>query len=307
MRKTLFLITMLFALSFFNGKVSAQQAFTPISKVTYDTYDRFFDNYFEAYSDACFIVSQSLVLPDFYSVVLKSGIIKVRTAEKDFSMQCSGKLYKTLKLLAKHAVLTASFAYNKQGFDGTSYFLFCNFEGVSCWCPDGICEKTVSVFNEVGKAVIANDRERLEKQIGAADSLFHVFKTYYHEDYTVINESVVTLSNEEGKKLELYTVDDGFRLPVSSFSVEFKFPGNSFREEYRKQYLERYESTLKKVAYWIYAQSDFADNSNGATFIVDESVKKPIVTKSDSGDSHIYEIRLKASDLTANKMISLLR
>ncbi len=309
MKKTLFLIAAFFAVSLSNVTVSAQKAFTPISKVTYDYYDGFFDKFFERNTDACFLVEQSVIGPDFLvSVVLKNGAVKVRTNEKEYSMQCGRELYKTLKLLAKHAVLTASFSNKYQGFDGTSYFLFCNFDGVECWSPTGICEKAVNVFLEVGHAVMANDRERLEKQAIAADSLYHVFKTYYLEDYPVINVSVsIPSAPESGRKLEMYSVDDGFGLPVSSFSVVFIFPGNSFREEYRKQYLERYESTLKKVAYWIYAQSDFADNSNGATFIVDESVKKPIVTKSDLGDSHIYEIRLKASDLTAKKMISLLR
>ena len=145
----------------------------------------------------------------------------------------------------------------------------------------------------------------MEKQIGAADSLYHLFKTYYREGYPVIQKVVAILSDNQGKRLDLFTVDDSFGLPLTTFSVEFKFPGDSFREEYGKQYLERYESTLKKVAYWIYAQSDFADNSNVATFIVDESVSEPIVTKSDSYGSHIYEIRLKASDLTAEKMISV--
>ena len=53
----------------------------------------------------------------------------------------------------------------------------------------------------------------------------------------------------------------------------------------------------------IYAQSDFADDSNFATFIVSENVSDPVVFESDKCR---FIIHLKESDLVADKMISLL-
>ena len=78
MRRSFFLIAMLFALSFFNETVSAQQAFTPISKDAYNIYGKFFDKNFDESADVNFLISQSVMSPDIpVSVVLRKRTVKV--------------------------------------------------------------------------------------------------------------------------------------------------------------------------------------------------------------------------------------
>ncbi len=161
---------------------------------------------------------------------------------------------------------------------------------------------------------MAGDRERLESFTAVAGYLYHAFKGNYHENMMQTNNSVTMT----GGKDNVYTLSlsadlgsDVYKLMtyqpycnVGGFRLQFKFEGDSFRDEYRKQYSERYESLLREVGYWIYVQSDFADDSNYATFIVDDSASDPVVKE--TGKCR-FEIRLKESDLEAGKMISLLK
>lgn len=285
--------------------VSAQRAFTPISKNQYDVWDHFFDENYVNNADVQLLVDPSLIRPvPLVSLLLSRGIIKVCSSEKEYNIRCSNELYTSLKLLAKHAVKTANFASRYQGLDGTTYFLFTGSDGVTCWTPYGMCAQTVNLFKQVADAVKAGNRELLEKQIGVSDSLCREFKTYYHRDFVVIAVGVsIPSAPETGHKLSLYA-DTGFDWSMGGLRVEFPFPGDTFKEEYRKLYFEKYEKVMQEVGYWVFAQSDFADKSNYATFIVDESISEPKAIHSETDG---YVIRLKESDLTADKMLTLLQ
>lgn len=285
--------------------VSAQKAFTPISKSQYEIWGHFLDDNYLKSADVQFLVDPSLIRPvPLVSLSLSNGVIRACSSEKEYSMKCSSGLYTSLKLLAKHAVKTANFASRYQGLDGTTYFLFTGSDGVTCWSPYGMCAKTIDLFKQVADAVKAGDRELLEKQISVSDSLYHVYKTYYPRDFVVIGKSVsIPSAPETGHKLSLFA-DTGFDWSIGGFSVDFSFPGDTFRDEYRNLYYEKYENVLQEVAYWIFAHSDFADKSNNATFIVDESISEPQANYSETDG---YVIKLKESDLTADKMLSLLQ
>jgi len=88
----------------------------------------------------------------------------------------------------------------------------------------------------------------------------------------------------------------------SSLGVVFTFDDKNFKEEYRKQYREKNESIIQQVAYWFFTQSDLADNTYNVIFIVDDEVAK----EPHLGNEN-REIKLKESDLTPDKMISLLK
>jgi len=285
--------------------LSAQKAFTPISKLEYDVWRHFFDDNFLNRADVQLLVDPSLIRPvPLVSLSLSNGVIRVCSSEKEYSMNCSSELYTSLKLLAKHAVLTATFASRREGLDGTTYFLFSGYDGVTCWTPYGMCAETVNLFKQVADAVKAGDRELLEKQISVSDSLRHVYKTYYPQDFALISKSVsVSSVPEAGHKLSFYA-DNISDWLVGGFRVDFSFPGDTFKDEYRDLYFKKYEKVLQEVAYWMVVQSDFADNSNYVWIIVDESVAEPQVFNSEYGG---YGIRMKESDLTADKMLSLLK
>ena len=283
--------------------VNAQKAFTPISKSEYEIWGHFFDDNFQESAEVQLLVDQIIRPAPLVSLSLVNGVIRVCSSDKEYSMRCSRELYRSLKLLAKHAVNTANFASRYQGLDGITYFLFTGSDGVTCWTPKGMCAQTIDLFKQVADAVKAGDRELLEKQIGVSDSLCRVFKTYYPRDFVVIAVGVSILSApEKGHILSLYATD--FDWSIGGFSVDFSFPGDTFTDEYRDTYLKKYEKVMQEVGYWAFAQSDFADKSNYATFKVDESVSEP---KANYSETDGYVIRLKESDLTADKMLSLLK
>ena len=85
--------------------LSAQKAFTPISKLEYDVWRHFFDDNFLNRADVQLLVDPSLIRPvPLVSLSLSNGVIRVCSSEKEYSMNCSSELYTSLKLLAKHAV-----------------------------------------------------------------------------------------------------------------------------------------------------------------------------------------------------------
>jgi hypothetical protein len=104
------------------------------------------------------------------------------------------------------------------------------------------------------------------------------------------------------KHLSLYS-SFGSELSSSNLDVVFTFADKDFKEEYRELYREKYGRTIQQVAHWIYALSDFADDENYVSFIVDDNVTEPQVSK----DGKQYEIKLKESDLTVQKMLSLIQ
>lgn len=229
-------------------------------------------------------------------------------------MVCSPELYSSLVLLTKHAVNTASFTMDRGGLDGADYYLFLNDNGVTSWSPDGLPEDACRLFEHIGTSVMAGDRERLESFTDVAGYLYHAFKGIYHENMIQTDNSLTSTWGKDNVYTLHLSADlgsDVFKLMdyqqywnVGGFQLQFRFEGDGFRDEYRKQYFERYESLLREVGYWIYVQSDFADDSNYATFIVDDSASDPVVKE--TGKCR-FEIRLKESDLEAGKMISLLK
>ena len=302
--------------------VIAQNAFTPISRSSYARNQEFFDKYFDDYAFVFvnFMMSYSLISQPFEALNIRmstdkcAGIITVRTKKREFSMECSPELYASLILLAKHAVTTASFTMNRGGLDGADYYLFLNDYGVTSWAPEGLTEDACRLFEHIGTSVMAGDRERLESFTAVADWLYHAFKANYHENMLLTDNSLtMTWGADKVHTLSLYANlgSDIFALmtyqqfcDLGGFHLQFKFNDESFKDEYREQYSEKYDGLLREVGYWAYVQSDFADDSNYATFIVDESVSDPVVRQTDPCR---FEIRLKESDLTADKMISLLK
>lgn len=304
-----------------SDNVIAQNGFTPISKSSYARNQEFFDKYYDGYAYVFvnFMMSYSLVNQPFEALNIRmsndkcAGIITVLTKEKEYSIECSPELYSSLILLSKHAVNTASFTMDRGGLDGASYYLFHNDYGVTSWSPEGLTEDACRLFEHIGTSVMAGDRERLESFTAVANWLYHAFKANYHENMLQTDHSLTSTSGKDGVYTLSLSADlgsDVFTLMtyqqywnLGGFQLQFKFDGESFKYEYREQYYEKYESLLRKVGYWAYVQSDFADDSNYATFIIDESVSDPVVKETGSCR---FEIRLKESDLEADKLISLL-
>ena len=267
--------------------VNAQNAFTPISKSSYSRSQEFFDEYFDDYSLAIvnFMMTYSLVPEPFVSLSLRmnydksNGIITVRTKNNKYSMECNPELYSSLIHLTKHAVNTSSFTMDRTGVDGATYYLFYDDNGVTTWSPDGITDYVVRLFEHIGTSVMAGDRERLESFNAVADYLQNEFRKYYHEDNLRTDRGVSSRPPEKVQTLSLYAdLGSDFSTMLTycdqgGFQLQFKFDDDSFKEEYREQYSEKYDNLLRKLGYWIFVQSDFADDSNYATFIVDESVK----------------------------------
>lgn len=321
MRRVLlsFLICTLLTVS---NKVTAQNAFTPMSRSSYRRSQKLFDKYFDgdSYAFVNFGMSYSLVKQPFEALSVRmcsykyAGEIIVRTKQEEYSMVCSPELYSSLVLLTKHAVNTASFTMDRGGLDGADYYLFLNDNGVTSWSPDGLPEDACRLFEHIGTSVMAGDRERLESFTDVAGYLYHAFKGIYHENMIQTDNSLTSTWGKDNVYTLHLSADlgsDVFKLMdyqqywnVGGFQLQFRFEGDGFRDEYRKQYFERYESLLREVGYWIYVQSDFADDSNYATFIVDDSASDPVVKE--TGKCR-FEIRLKESDLEAGKMISLLK
>lgn len=321
MRRVLLIVLICTSLTAPN-KVTAQNAFTPMSRSSYSRNKELFDKYFDGgpYVFVNFMMSYSLVNQPFEALNLRmsgsksAGVITVRTKQKEYSMECSPELYSALILLARHATNTASFTMDRGGLDGADYYLFLNDNGVTSWCPDGLPEDACRLFEHIGTSVMAGDRERLESFTAVADYLYHAFKGIYHENMMQTDNSLTSTWGKDAVFTLSLSADlgsDVYKLMtyqqycnVGGFLLQFKFDGDIFRGEYREQYSERYENLLREVGYWIYVQSDFADDSNYATFIVDDSASDPVVKE--TGKCR-FEIRLKESDLDAGKMISLLK
>ena len=316
MRRVLLLVLLCVSLIVPN-KVAAQNVFKPISRSDYNSniIDKYFDN--SSFAFVNFMMSYSLIIQPFEALSIRmsdekyAGIITVRTKNGEYIMECSPELYASLILLTKHAVNTASFTMDRGGLDGANYYLFLNDNGVTSWSPEGLPEIAVNLFEHIGTTVMAGDKERLESFTDIADYLYHAFKANYYENMLQTHygltstwpEKVYTLSLSADLGSDVYkmmTYQQYFDL--GGLQVQFKFDNEEFRDQDR-QYYNKYESLLREVGYWVYVQSDFADDSNLATFIVDESVSAPLVKETGSCQ---FEIRLKESDLTADKMISLL-
>ena len=309
------LIVLLCASMILPYKVTAQHAFTPISKSTYDYAQDFLDRYYDKdnYALVNFMLSYSLMYEPFKALSVRmnisrnNGIITVRNKDKEYRMECSPELYSSLLLLTKHVVNTASFINDGIGLDGATYYLFLRGKGVTAWSPEGLPGHAVKLFEHIGTSVMAGDRERVESFTPVADYLYHQFRKKYHEDMlktgvgvsmTWPPGSVYTLSLGADMGSDMFMPYD-----QGGFVLKFKFDEDSFREEYRKLYLDKYDSLLRKLGYWVYVQSDFADDSNYATFIVDDSVATPVVRE--EGPCQ-FEIRIPESALDADRMISLL-
>ncbi len=296
--------------------VVAQNAFTPISRSSYDRNQEFFDKYFDDYSLVFvnFMMSYSLMSQPFEALNIRmspdkcAGIITVRTEKKEFSMECSPELYSSLVLLTKHAVNTASFTMDRGGLDGADYYLFLNDYGVTGWSPVGLPQDACSLFEHIGTSVMAGDRDRLESFTAVADWLYHAFKANYHENM-VRTDYGVSWGAYGVHTLSLFA-DLGFDVSsMLTYQQFFDLGGFQLKlrlddDDLERYYYQKYESLLRELAYWAYVQSDFADDSNYATFIVDDSVSAPMVKEESSCR---FEIRLRESDLEAEKMISLLK
>ena len=308
MKKTI--LSLLLIMVFSGLNVGAQNLFSPITKSHYDSWSKYLDKYYNKSADVNFIMpSDMMISPSILeSLVMYRGTIKVTSQEgKEYSVKCSPELYNSLKLLAKHAVMTSSYASRYQGLDGQMYFMFYKSDGAWCWSPYGMCKDIVAVFKEVMNAVRQDNLKRMDRQIVVADSLRRLVKTFYPEPGWPVIVSVSTPWTEDNKlapikHLSLYSSYCGDWFS-NNLDVVFTFDDKDFKEEYRKLYLEKYESTIQKVAHWIYALSDFADDGYYVSFIVDDSVTEPQISKEDKQ----YEIKLKESDLTADKMLSLLQ
>ena len=301
MKKTNLLICLLIMAVFYLN-AGAQDLFSPISKTGYQSWDKYIDKYFTKYADVNFIMpSDMMISPDILeSLVMFGGDLTVTSQEgKEYNVKCSPELYRSLKLLAKHSVMTSSYVSDYMGFDGQTYFLFYNFDGVRCWSPYGMCRDIVSVFSEVMKAVRDNDIKRLDKQIVVADSLRHSIKRFYSKEVIPITVTVSIPWTQDNKPAAIKHLS----LYSSNLDVVFTFDNKDYKEEYRALYREKYGRTIQQVAHWIYALSDIADDENYVSFIVDDNVTEPQVSK----DGKQYEIKLKESDLTARKMLSLIQ
>ena len=303
------LLSLLLIIALTSLNVGAQNLFSPITKSHYDSWSKYLDKYYNKSADVNFIMPSDMMRSPsiLESLVMYRGTIKVTSQEgKEYSVKCSPELYSSLKLLAKHAVMTSSYVSRYQGLDGQMYFMFYKSDGAWCWTPYGMCNDIVAVFEEVMNAVRQGNLKQMDRQIVAADSLRRLIKTFYPEKGWPVIVSVSipwTADNELApiKHLSLYSQFCG-DIFSSNLDVVFTFSDKDFKEEYRKLYLEKYESTIQLVAHKIYALSDLADDDYYFSFIVDESVTKPEISK----DQKQLEIRLKESDLTAEKMISLL-
>jgi len=267
---------------------------------------RYFDKYYVKSADVNLIMPSDMMRSPsiLESLVMYQGTIKVVSQQgKEYSVNCSPELYNSLRLLAKHTVMTSSYASRYMGLDGQSYFLFYQSDGACCWTPYGMCCDIVTVFKEVMSAIRDNEAERMEKQIAVADSLRRLIKTFYSEhDWPVMESVSLRAIPVNHLDLELFS---SFCDDISSVNVDvtFEFDGKDFKDEYRKLYREKYEGTIQKVAHWVYALSDFADDGYDVSFIVDDSIDEPQICI----EQKQFEIKLKESDLTADKMISLLK
>ena len=304
------ILSLLLIMVFSGLNVSAQNLFSPITKSHYDSWNKYLDKYYNKSADVNFIMPSDMMRSPsiLESLVMYRGTIKVTSQEgKEYSVKCSPELYSSLKLLAKHAVMTSSYVSRYQGLDGQMYFMFYKSDGAWCWTPYGMCNDIVAVFEEVMNAVRQGNLKQMDRQIVAADSLRRLVKTFYPEQGWPVTVSVSIPWTEDNKlapikHLSLYSSYCGDWFS-NNLDMVFTFDDKDFKEEYRKLYLEKYESTIQKVAHWIYALSDFADDGYYVSFIIDDSVTEPQISKEDKQ----YEIKLKESNLTADKMLSLLQ
>ena len=281
--------------------VYAQKAFYPMSRNDYKLWGDCIDRVFDNDAEVNFIIDPSYSGSPALSI--QSGLIKVQAGGKTYETQCRPELSTSFISLAKHSVTTANYYTSRRlGLDGTTYFLYYKDNGVRCWMPDGLCGQAVAVFNDIINAIITNDNDLLEKQAAIADSTCNVFKTYYPDDFVDIVVYKSTFGSDPFNVTLKLLSNTG--LSVSSIlDLTFNFKRLKYRRSYKKSYLQKYESVLKEVAYWMYAQSDFVDKSNTVNFIV-KDVTEPEIRKNEYGT---YEIMLKENGLTANNMISILQ
>ena len=241
-----FLICTLLTVS---NKVTAQNAFTPMSRSSYRRSQKLFDKYFDgdSYAFVNFGMSYSLVKQPFEALSVRmcsykyAGEITVRTKQEEYSMVCSPELYSSLILLTKHAVNTASYTMNRKGIDGADFYLFLNDNGVTNWSPDGLSDQAIRLFEHIGTSVMAGDRECLESFTAVADYLYHEFKANYHESMLQTGNSL-SRSSENDYTLSLYA-DLGSSISellffqlycgLGGFQVQFKFDHDSFNSEIR--------------------------------------------------------------------------
>lgn len=285
------------------GNLESQNVFTPISKSTYEGSKKFINKYYDDDADVNVLIPCFSLIKGYPTIVyLRRGSIIVNVDNKTHKMECSYELYESLKVLAKHAVMTASYTSYREFPDAQLDFLFYGDNGATCISSTGTCSETMDFFRHLADAVKAQDKTLLEGQKAVSDSLCRVFKTYYPKEAVAVERCISWAPDKSYSKLEISaSIPEG---PQIILFLTFEYEAMRDYDRDAKPYVDKYGSTLQEVAYQLLVNPDIKDCQQRTDLIVDESVSEPTVTKSGFRWS---EITLRSSDITPEKLLSLIK
>jgi hypothetical protein len=294
--KTLLITALVFTVS---SSVNAQRRLVPCDIIEYRIWNKFFENYYQKDAFCQYLVSPSFSNP--YALYLKDAdTLVVKDAEKEYKMVCDSTIHHHLSMLITHAVATSMFTPITQiGLDGTSYFFFESWNGVTCWSPDEYtnCGRLVHVMEEVVKAVKTENNSLLQSQKPTVDSLITMFKSYYPDDYNTVTVDCSGLI-EDGK--------DTHYVSISSYheriNMTFTYPEKKYNQSIANKLKLQYGKVLQEAARWAFMNTYAIDWNWEINIIVDNnSPSKFQKLKYD------YEFTIQEKDINTDNLIRLFK
>ncbi|MBO7112362.1 MAG: hypothetical protein J6V75_00225 [Bacteroidaceae bacterium] len=125
--KKINLLSLLLIMALTSLNAGAQNLFSPNTRSHYDYWGKYIDKYYTQSADVNLIMPSDMIISPsiLESLVMNQGIIKVTSQQgKEYSVKCSPELYNSLKLLAKHTVMTSSYLKNMKAPSGRLHTRF---------------------------------------------------------------------------------------------------------------------------------------------------------------------------------------
>lgn len=307
--------TIIFILLAISNIAIAQTRLAPLNQIEQEIWGKdVFPTYINEDVECQMIVSPSFVPPSALYIGLKRSSKDMnRLAVKDqkkviHEMNSDSLTIVRLSNLIKHAVNTSSYTSERLGNDGVSYFLFDHYNGASVWTPDENSNTDVLVKTLSG--VMAAVKKKKQKDIDALmpriDSLTHVFKTLYPEDYfdDLDVGSSYTETSTGGKTYYVFMQMMNSLLEFHLFNVKFVIPQSWYDDKeqiYVNKIVEKYESVIKNVGRYVFTETTMLDG--GSIYIqVDDNQLRSI----SKGYSSTLCFILHEEDLTEERLKNII-
>lgn len=264
-------IFVLFAFACFSPSIFAQERLHPVTQLEQQLWGKGgFSNWYDEEADQQLLVFPSLMSPRALYVKNRGNdprlVLKqirfigrddndrpVNTTQVD-SVSLSRAAAQKIGHLIEHAVATSMSIGNRQGLDGTRYFLFSRYDVATTWTPIGNAGKLIKVLGELMDAATEKDASKVEAVLPVVDSLTIVFKKLYPDDFYKPSASSRSTISSTQKDLTIFlTACDG------RFRMEFFYPSETNAGKAQQDCIDRYGKLAEEVGRELFIGSSFFD------------------------------------------------